>query len=441
MTKCIEVQNVSKGFKMYTKPSDRLKEWLIPHAQLRHDTKLVLQDINFSVGQGEAVGIVGINGAGKSTLLKIITGTTAPSKGQVIVRGKISALLELGLGFHPDFTGRQNVYMSGQLMGFTVKEIDECMTDVERFADIGKAIDAPVRTYSSGMSVRLAFAVATMKRPEILIVDEALAVGDLFFQAKCFARIQDFQKHGTTLLFVSHAASDMVRYCKRVLYLKNGHLFMDGSARDVTNAYLDDLFGKKRITVSSLEANNQIEDKSEEEALNYSTEDVFASRPFYRKDEYRWGLGGAKIIDYSIEENGKSFPSFLTTGSKVALKYKVFFERDVMRPVYGILIKAHDGLNIYGTNSEISGNMTVDQTSVQGGELVEVKFEFHNCLGTGAFLFSFGVTDMSTGEPGEPMDRRYDSVLIRGQDDSKILGMVDFEADFKLRRTISNNVR
>ena len=440
MTKCIEVQKVSKGFKIYNRPGDRLKEWLIPNAKSRHTTKWVLQDISFSVEQGESVGIVGINGAGKSTLLKIITGTTAPTDGQVLIKGKVSALLELGLGFHQDFTGRQNVYMSGQLMGYTVDEITKCMEEVESFADIGQAIDAPVRTYSSGMGVRLAFAVATMKRPEILIVDEALAVGDLFFQAKCFARIKDFQKHGTTLLFVSHAASDMVRYCKRVLYLKNGCLFMDGNARDVTNAYLDDLFGKRRITVSSLD-NNQKESKIEDNTLNYSTKDVFSTRPLYRKEEYRWGLGGAKIIDYDIEEDGKHFPSLLTTGSSITIKYKVVFERDVMRPVYGILIKAHDGLNIYGTNSEISGNVDVNEIPVQQGDLVEVKFKFHNCLGTGAFLFSFGVTDMSTGEPGEPMDRRYDSVLVRGQDDNKITGMVDFEADFKLRRAISNNVK
>lgn len=448
MSKCIVVNHVSKGFKSYASLGDRFKEWFLPGKRTCHQTKWVLQDIDFSVEQGESVGIVGINGAGKSTLLKIITGTTAATTGNVEIHGNIAALLELGMGFHPDFTGRQNVYMSGQLMGYSVQEIDECLKEVEDFADIGTAIDFPVRTYSSGMAVRLAFSVATMKRPQILIVDEALAVGDLFFQAKCFARIKDFQEHGTTLLFVSHAASDMVRYCKRVIYLKNGHLFMDGAARDVTNAYLDDLFGKKKLSVSSLEQHDQkqglaLEAKAPEDAsfnlstsrhIHWSDEDLYATRPFYRKEEYRWGLGGAKILDYEIIQEDELYPTVLQTGKKLVLKYKVSFQRDVMRPVYGLLIKTHDGLNVYGTNSEISGNMMPDQILVRTGDMVEASFVFPNYLSSGAYLFSFGVTDMSTGSVGEPMDRRYDSVLMRVENTNQGSGIVDFEAKFDLRR-------
>jgi lipopolysaccharide transport system ATP-binding protein len=448
MSKCIIVDHVSKGFKTYSTPGSRFKEWFLPGNHQNHKTKWVLQDINFSVEQGEAVGIVGVNGAGKSTLLKIITGTTAATKGSVTVTGNVSALLELGLGFHPDFTGRQNVYMSGQLMGYSIEEINECMKDVEAFADIGNAIEEPVRTYSSGMAVRLAFAVATMKRPQILIVDEALAVGDLFFQAKCFARIKDFQEHGTTLLFVSHAASDMVRYCKRVIYLKNGHLFMDGEARDVTNAYLDDLFGKRRLSVSSLGKDNKsnddsckIEDKKDKFFLanhinnaNWAKNDVYSTRPFYRKEEYRWGMGGAKILDYKILQDGEEYPTVLYTGKRLTLKYQVIFERDVMRPVYGILIKTHDGLNIYGTNSEISGSMMPDQICVKTGDMIEITFDFTNNLSAGAYLFSFGVTDMSMGSPGEPMDRRYDSVLMRVVNNNPITGIVDFHSTFDMTR-------
>ena len=194
MNSSISVKNISKCYKIYPSRNARLKEWLIPFKKKCHEEKWVLRDISFEVGQGEAIGIIGMNGAGKSTLLKIITGTVMPTTGSVKFNGTVSALLELGLGFHPDFTGRQNVYMSGQLLGYTTEEIEQCMQEIEEFAEIGKAIDAPVRTYSSGMQVRLAFSVATMKRPDILIVDEALSVGDAYFQHKSFGRIKEFQK-------------------------------------------------------------------------------------------------------------------------------------------------------------------------------------------------------------------------------------------------------
>lgn len=437
MNKSIMVKDIGKRYKIYNNHNDRLKEWIMPFASEHHIDKWVLQGINFSVNQGESLGIMGLNGAGKSTLLKIITGTTAPTRGTVTVSGIVSALLELGLGFHPDFTGKQNVYMSGQLLGYSTEEIKKCMKQVENFADIGEAVNEPVRTYSSGMQVRLAFAVATMKRPDILIVDEALAVGDLSFQAKCFARIRQFQKEGTTLLFVSHSAADMIKYCKRAIYLKNGRIVMDGNTRDVANRYLDDLFGKKK-SINSLENDVDIKkiehDSVKKDVVVWSKNDVYNTRPYYRKEEYRWGVGGAKIIDYAIKAKEQVFPKIIENKQKLELSFQVLFEREVLLPVYGMLIKTNDGIYVYGTNSQISCNNSKANVTVNVGDVVSVVFSFNNCLNRGGYLISFGITDMSMGEPGEPLDRRYDSVLLPVINTNSSSGMMDLNADCTIEK-------
>lgn len=237
MTNSISIEHIGKCYKIYDTRNDRLKEWLIPFVGKRHREKWVLKDVSLHVRPGEAVGIIGMNGAGKSTLLKIITGTTVPTTGKVAFHGTVAALLELGLGFHPDFTGRQNVYMSGQLLGYTLEEISTCMQQVEDFAEIGEAIDAPVRTYSSGMQVRLAFSVATMKRPDILIVDEALSVGDAYFQHKSFGRIKEFCNAGTTLLLVSHDAAAIQAVCQRAILLDRGEVVKIGAPEEIMDYY------------------------------------------------------------------------------------------------------------------------------------------------------------------------------------------------------------
>ncbi|MGZ8341581.1 MAG: ABC transporter ATP-binding protein, partial [Telluria sp.] len=215
----IYVVNLGKAYKQYPTRWSRLGEWMLPFKGARHKLKWVLQDINFQVAAGEAVGLIGINGAGKSTLLKLITGTSQPTTGSVHMTGRVAALLELGMGFHPDFTGRQNVYMSGQLLGMTVEEIRELMPQIEDFAGIGDYMDQPVRVYSSGMQMRVAFSVATARRPDILIVDEALSVGDAYFQHKSFDRIRQFRKQGTTLLLVSHDKQAIQSVCDRAILL------------------------------------------------------------------------------------------------------------------------------------------------------------------------------------------------------------------------------
>ena len=235
--RAIRIQNLGKAYKLYPSRRARLAEWMLPFAGRRHRRHWVLQDISFALEAGEAVGIVGVNGAGKSTLLKIITGITRPTTGRVESRGRVAALLELGMGFHPEFTGRQNVLMAGQLLGFTVDAMVRMMPAIESFAEIGDYIDKPVRTYSSGMQVRLAFSLATADRPDLLIVDEALSVGDAYFQHKSFDRIRQFRDRGTTLLIVSHNRSAIQSICDRAILLHEGRQIKEGVPDDVLDFY------------------------------------------------------------------------------------------------------------------------------------------------------------------------------------------------------------
>ena len=244
MTGRIIAKSLGKAYKQYPTRWSRLGEWMSPGGGPRHRLKWILNDISFEIAAGESVGLIGVNGAGKSTLLKLITGTTLPTSGSAYVGGRVAALLELGLGFHPDFTGRQNVLMAGQLLGLDVKEVEALMPEILAFAEVGDYIDQPVRVYSSGMQLRLAFSVATCVRPDILIVDEALAVGDVFFQQKCFARIESFTKAGTTLLFVSHSAGTVLNICKRCIFLRDGEIAFDGDPADALDLYQAELLSR-----------------------------------------------------------------------------------------------------------------------------------------------------------------------------------------------------
>ncbi|WP_413723239.1 ABC transporter ATP-binding protein [Sodalis sp. RH23] len=429
----ISVHNVGKAYKYYSSKWLRLIEKLDPAAKERHQKKWVLKDISFSIEAGEAVGIVGVNGAGKSTLLKLLTGTTQPTCGEININGRVAALLELGMGFHPDFTGRQNVYMSGLMMGYNRNDINNLMPEIEKFADIGEYIDQPVRIYSSGMQMRLAFAVATASRPDILIVDEALSVGDSRFQAKCYERIAGYKKQGTTLLLVSHSAGDIVKHCDRAIFLKNGSIEMDGPSRDVTNRYFDELFGK------SVAKNGVPETADSPEtlfSLNTPTgdnlADLFSSRHGYRAEEYRWGQGGAKIIDYDIRAGGISYPSSIESNTQTDFYFKVAFEQDFDNVVLGILIKSLEGLFLYGSNSYLSSRGRVTTISVKAGDVRVYKFSFPMNLNQGDYLLSCGV---SSGHPqGEvvPLDRRYDSIILHVGRNIEFWGVIDLESTFEI---------
>lgn len=242
----IKVNSVSKAYKHYPNRWARLFEWVTPFYKPRHALKWILSDVHFEAKAGEAIGFLGMNGAGKSTLLKMITGTSKPTKGSIEINGSVAAILELGMGFHPDFTGRQNVLMAGQLMGLKLAEINQLMPEIVAFAEVGDYLDQPIRIYSSGMSVRLAFAVATAKRPDVLIIDEALSVGDTYFQGKSFARIREFQKQGTTLLIVAHDVGALRGICNRFIWLENGSIKVEGN-QELVDTYSEELRHKQEV--------------------------------------------------------------------------------------------------------------------------------------------------------------------------------------------------
>ncbi|EAA7245440.1 ABC transporter ATP-binding protein [Salmonella enterica] len=425
----IKVRNVGKAYKYYSSKWNRVIEKLLPGDKPQHSKKWVLKDISFTIKPGESVGIVGVNGAGKSTLLKLLTGTTQPTKGSIEIRGRVAALLELGMGFHPDFTGTQNVYMSGLMMGLSREDIERLLPEIEAFADIGDYINEPARIYSSGMLMRLAFAVATAARPDILIVDEALSVGDSRFQAKCYARIADFKKRGTTLLLVSHSAGDIVKHCERAIFLKDGDICMDGAARDVTNRYLDELFGKPGKAASNRTKNKGW---SNDPAIKMSPEeisDVYHTRPGYRPEEYRWGQGGAKIIDYLIQSNGEDFPPSLIGNQQVDFIMKVIFEHDFDCVVPGLLIKTLDGLFLYGTNSFLASEGH-ENISVSRGDIRVFKFSIPVDLNSSGYLLSFGISEGNPQTDMTPLDRRYDSIILHVTRSMDFWGIIDLKATF-----------
>lgn len=440
----ISVQDVSKCFYTYEKPSDRLKQSIVPRLQrvLRNRTTTygkefwALRNVSFDVQKGETVGIVGRNGSGKSTLLQIICGTLTPTEGQIDTRGRIAALLELGSGFNPEFSGRENVYLNGAVLGLSKEEIDARFDAIAGFADIGEFIDQPVKAYSSGMAVRLAFAVQAQVDPEILIVDEALSVGDARFQAKCFERLRQLKENGTSILLVTHASEQVVTHCNRAILLDRSRIEMIGSSRPVVNRYLDILFGReKRPTESAPPDASQLSPATftpPQDAypqLDFG-QDVFSTRIGYNPHEYRWGDGGATLLDYHLSAGGRDFPNSIESGEEVVLRIAVSFNRMIVNPILGFTIKTKEGVTVYGTNSfmlECEGM----QTAGAAGTQARASLKFVARLGTGDYFISLGVASRE-GEEIVPHDRRYDSLHFVVSPTPKLLGLIDLAVSMEI---------
>lgn len=322
----ITVSNLGKAYKQYPNRWSRLLEWVTPGQSKQHTLKWVLQDINFTVNAGEAVGIIGINGAGKSTLLKLITGTTQPTTGSVHVTGRVAAMLELGMGFHPDFTGRQNAFMAGQLMGTSSEDIARLMPEIEAFAEIGDYIDQPVRVYSSGMQMRLAFSVATAVRPDMLIVDEALSVGDAYFQHKSFNRIREFRKLGTTLLIVSHDKGSIQSICDRAILLSAGHLAMEGEPEAVMDYYNALLADKENQNVKQVTlAGGKVQ------TISGTREVVLDSVEFLNE-----AMAPVEVVNI---------------GDRVCIRVRYTPQESIPSLTVGFLVKDRLGQPVFGTNT------------------------------------------------------------------------------------------
>ncbi|MCE4369480.1 ABC transporter ATP-binding protein [Xanthomonas hortorum] len=418
----MKVEGVGKAYRVWSSQWLRAASWFGAPVRPREE-HWILRNVSISIKSGETVGVVGRNGAGKSTLLKLITGTVQPTEGRIVRSGHIAAILELGMGFNPDLTGRQNAYHSAGLMGYSQQQIDSAMAGIEEFAEVGEYFDEPVRTYSSGMQVRVAFAVATAFRPDVLIVDEALSVGDAYFQAKCFKRVQAFKEQGTTLILVSHAVGDIVKHCDRVLFIKDGGVYADGPAREISNLYLDELFG--RTSNAGLSPGHV----SAEVMPDQGAEDVFHTRHGYNRGEHRWGQGGAKIIDYAVVSGGERFPARIESGAVTNFYMKVVFERDFDNVVPGFLLKTLEGLFLYGTNSFLSSDGR-EVIAPRAGDIVTCHFSLPMSVNEGHYMVSLGI---SSGDPLAelvPLDRRYDAILLDVSRPMQFWGIVDLKAEF-----------
>lgn len=364
----IVVSNLGKAYKQYSNRWARLREWFTLGSVQYHQLKWVLQDINFTVQPGEAVGIIGINGAGKSTLLKLITGTTQPTTGSVEMTGRVAAMLELGMGFHPDFTGRQNAFMAGQLLGMSTADIAHLMPEIEAFAEIGDYIDQPVRVYSSGMQVRLAFSVATAIRPDILIVDEALSVGDAYFQHKSFERIREFRKQGTTLLIVSHDKQAIQSICDRAILLQAGRVAMEGEPEAVMDYY-----------------NAMLADKQNQQIKQIKSDDG--------RMQTVSGTGEAVVTDIALIDARGQHVEYINVGQRVTLHIEVLTQAAIPRLILGYGIKDRLGQVIYGTNTELKQQVLND---VAVGSKVVFECQFDANLGPGSYSVQTALVSTDT---------------------------------------------
>jgi lipopolysaccharide transport system ATP-binding protein len=378
----IVVADIGKCYQLYDRPENRLKQALIPRAQRalgREPTRFfreswALRGVSFSIARGETVGIIGRNGSGKSTLLQIVCGTLTPTHGNVAVSGRIGALLELGSGFNPEFTGRENVYMNGAILGMDAAEVDAKYADIVAFADIGDFIDQPVKTYSSGMYVRLAFAVIAHAEADILVIDEALSVGDVFFAQKCIRFLRDFQKRGS-VLFVSHDASAIVNLCDRAIWLDGGCVAMDGSAKVVCEAYHASTYGHAPLPVRSAAEQNAVPEPidgnvdGDELSLEASRLRVFA----FDADSAGFGDGGARIEAVGFFDLDGQPVSHIAGGEVVRLRMKAVAERTLISPIIGFFIKDRLGQQIIGKHT---WREDLPAATAAAGERVEAVFEF-----------------------------------------------------------------
>ena len=420
----IEVCGLDKVFPIYDKPHHRLMQMLVGGGARWYREFNALREVNFSIRRGETVGIVGRNGSGKSTLLQIICGTLAPSAGDVHVRGRVAALLELGAGFNPEFTGRENVYLNGTVLGLTRTQIEEKLADILAFAEIGEFIDRPVKMYSSGMYIRLAFAVAIHVEPDLLVVDEALSVGDEAFQRKCFARIERLREGGCTVLFVSHAAGTVVELCDRAILLDGGEVLADGAPKAVISRYQRMLYTPADRVAELREAmkleykGGGVKDIAKPQSklaqVSAAAKAAQDSEAYFddglrSQSEVVYPSQGAIIEDPHLETVDGKRVNVVNPGERYVYTYRVRFERSATAVRFGMLIKSLTGVEIAGSVSATPENAI---EWVEAGMSFVVRFEFRSDLAGGAYFMNAGVTGR-LGEEETYLDRRVDALMFR----------------------------
>ncbi len=415
--KVIQVQNLTKMYKLYDRPKDRLFEALGLSRKKRYHEHYALHDISFDVKEGECVGIIGVNGSGKSTVLKIITGVLTPTAGTITVDGRISALLELGAGFNTEYTGLENVYLNGTMIGFSKEEIDRRLDEILAFADIGDFIHQPVKTYSSGMFVRLAFAVAINIDPEILIVDEALSVGDVFFQAKCFHKFEEFKEQGRTILIVSHDLSSIAKYCDRVILLNQGHLLDQGSPKAMVDMY-------KQLLVHQDPVRQQEEAPEDELSESGKDDESWKQGMVLNPNMLEYGDKQAEIEAFAIiDEKGRK-TNILEKGSSFDIRVKVRFNTAIQDPIVAYTFKNIQGTEITGTNTMYEKAHI--EHSGPGDECI-VTFHQKMDLQGGEYLLSFGCTGYCGGD-FTVFHRLYDACNVTVVSTKNTVGFYDMNS-------------
>ena len=412
----ITVKDLKKVYKLYDKPSDRFKE-AFGLTRKKAKEHYALNGVSLEIFQGETVGIIGTNGSGKSTILKIITGVLSPTLGEVNVSGRISALLELGAGFNMEYNGIENVYLNGTMMGFSQKEIDAKLPEILKFADIGDYVYQPVKTYSSGMFVRLAFAVAINIEPEILIVDEALSVGDVFFQAKCYHKFEEFKKMGKTIVFVSHDLSSISKYCDRVYLLNQGNLLGEGSPKEMIDAF-------KRVLVGQYE----IHDKEDM--------DIHIPENVLNPELLEYGTKQAEMTEFYITDDKGVKTTAVIKGTEFTIHVKVAFHDRIVAPIFAFSFKNIKGTEITGTNSMIEKAFL---EPVEAGVVKEVTFKQNMSLQGGEYLLSLGVTGYE-GSEFQVYHRLYDVLNVTVVSDKDTVGFYDMNSKVEVKNAAKDKV-
>lgn len=432
----ISVMDVSKIYRLYDKPIDRLKEALSPTHKKYHKEFFALDKLSFNVEKGSTVGIIGTNGSGKSTILKIITGVLNPSTGSVKVDGNISALLELGAGFNSDYTGIENIYMNGTMMGFSREEMEKKLPEILEFADIGDFVYQPVKTYSSGMFVRLAFALAINVEPEILIVDEALSVGDVFFQSKCYAKMEEIRKKGTTILMVTHDMGSIIKYCDKVVLLNKGKFLAEGSARDMVDLYKKILAGQFDETSMELSDFNSgvVEDlanikRSKEDTFMKTTNELMKAKMTINPSLTEYGDGRAGIVDFGIVDAKGSISNLLMKGEYFYIKEKIRFNSKIKSPIFTYTIKDKKGTELSGTNTMLEAAKVEE---VDEGDIYEVSFKQKMTLQGGEYLLSMSCTGFEEGDL-QVYHRLYDVASITVISNKNTVGIFDMESEVEIK--------
>ena len=425
----IKISHLNKNYKMFARKRDRLLETIFPKFQ-KHEEFGAIKDLNIEIKKGEVLGILGKNGAGKSTLLKMITGVVTQSSGTIEINGRISSLLELGTAFNMELTGEENIYQHGQVMGLSKEEIEKRKPEIIEFADIGNHLNQPVKTYSSGMFARLAFACAINVDPDILIVDEVLSVGDMAFQMKCFKKFEQFRKEGKTILFVTHNIVDVIRNCNRAIILSEGEKVYDGDVKNGVETYKKMLVRIYEDENKNEGANNQKKEKHVEE---YKDGDGTTWKEHFQQnpDLITYGNGDAEIIDYGIFDLDGNYQTTINNQDEYVVKAKIKFNKMIDEPIFAFSIKDFKGLELGGVNTKVYKTIT---GTYQKGDIVTVEYKQQIPLAPEKYAVTFGCTKFKPNGELEVFDRKYDAFFIEIMAYRDCLGMMDFKTEITIKR-------